>query len=109
MEKIVRLTESDLVRIVKRVLSENKDDIISEAFTDASFTLDAPVTLISNVRAIDKLRLPKGSVFKQHMKGYLISDGRFGKDSGNDYPYTMPVGFVCKTGEFFVHNQTATK
>ena len=103
MARIVRLTESDLSRIVRRVLSEDKDDLISEVWNDESITLDAPVILPSKQTSQDVLKLPKGTVFKQDTKGHLISTGRYGNESGTDYPYTMPVGFECKTGEFYVH------
>jgi len=103
MARIIRLTESDLSRIVRRVLSEAKDDLISEAWTDASFTLDAPVILPAKQGYNQVLKLPKGTVFKQDVKGHLISNGRYGNERGTDYPFTMPVGFDCKTGEYYVH------
>ena len=45
MKKVIKLTESDLYRIVKKVIAEQsaagKDPIIVQAITDMNFTKDA--------------------------------------------------------------------
>ena len=60
MKKVVRLNESDIVRLVKRVINENKRMLNEDYAAGATFTIDGsgPFIKINNNRGIQLRQNP---------------------------------------------------
>jgi hypothetical protein len=103
MKRIIRLTESDLTRIVKRVIKESEEEYVDlETFGDNKNTIEFDFRrervkerkvrrLVSEDPKFEKLVSNKYQTFKDIVYGYdrfnekivkARQEGRFGKDLG---------------------------
>jgi hypothetical protein len=84
MRKIIKLTESDLTRIVKRVVNEQREDIIKRSDPPAGSVYSSAVNVMKN--ATDKVLI---SCLKN--KGYKVTD------TGGKYRYMLEKEIVPNT------------
>jgi hypothetical protein len=75
MKKIIRLTESDLTRIIKRVISEQIPDSRFETEYNKKFMRDNPIKLPINLDNDDKIDVISGMIDGIPGIGNLISAG----------------------------------
>ena len=65
MKKVVRLTESDLVRMVKRIITESEDTLVDEIDAMADELADDPKPLQKIVNAIEDAGHDVGTFIKR--------------------------------------------
>jgi predicted metalloendopeptidase len=72
MKKVVKLTESDLMRIVKRVIKENKnfrsDKDVNSLFEDIMSKIENIYEDISNARSMEELEMSQKKLNKLYEK-----------------------------------------
>ena len=86
MRKIIKLTESDLTRIVKRVVNEQREDIIKR-----SGASPAPGSVYSSAVSVMKYATDKVLISCLKNKGYKVTD------TGGKYRYMLEKEIVPNT------------
>jgi hypothetical protein len=90
MKKVIRLTESDLIRVIKRVIEETSapsNNLLGRKF---AINPDGTVSISNNQNKLQKIRLytKLGDMniknISPNSNGYTITGGKMSKDVGSD-------------------------
>ena len=90
MKKVIRLTESDLVRIVKKVIEESTSSYNNLLGRNFTINTDGTISIANNNNQLQKIRLftKLGDMnikkITPNSDGYTITGGKMSKDVGHD-------------------------
>lgn len=90
MKKVIRLTESDLVRIVKKVIEESTSSYNNLSGRNFRINTDGTISIANNNNQLQKIRLftKLGDMnikkITPNSNGYTITGGKMSKDVGHD-------------------------
>ena len=90
MKKVIRLTESDLVRIVKKVIEESTSSYNNLLGRNFTINTDGTISIANNNNQLQKIRLftKLGDMnikkITPNSNGYTITGGKMSKDVGYD-------------------------
>jgi len=90
MKKVIRLTESDLVRIVKKVIEESTSSYNNLLGRNFKINTDGTISIANNNNQLQKIRLftKLGNMnikkITPNSNGYTITGGKMSKDVGYD-------------------------
>jgi hypothetical protein len=90
MKKVIRLTESDLVRIVKKVIEESTSSYNNLLGRNFKINTDGTISIANNNNQLQKIRLftKLGDMnikkITPNSNGYTITGGKMSKDVGYD-------------------------
>ena len=103
-KKVVRLTESDLVRIVKKILSEQKTDVTITKLVINKNRIGSSVTLSNG----ETYNYSEGGVFKKPPMGYSV-ECKPGEYNGDNLPKFCKLYARLSKSEYYTCDSTGCK